>query len=312
MGRVIYIDGPEKAGKTTLIAALKSKLESDGVMVHTRHWGVVKPDDRVYAPALEADLGRGTKGVVIWDRGWASEAVYGSLLNRQRRGATNPWILEWLHGRAVVGNGLRIMYLPMNTKVSLQYRDDTDLPVNPEAEYYEYLNYARRFRYDIFTNNYTDWGLQQTVERIVDTLPEEGEVSPKYITNDLEAPLAPRVILGEARNKNDFKTMAGAWLPFTSAKMCQFVQKYFGDDAFLFSWTNVEDFEHGMVPMRRLRTAGEVFTFGEKAKAFCVANNVRVDSAFSHPAFFSRWNTERGRTELARFEAQYKGAFDIV
>jgi hypothetical protein len=311
MGRVIYVDGPEKAGKTTFIAALKAGLERNGVQVHVRRWGAVKPDDRVYAQPLESDLSRSTVGVTIWDRGWASEAVYGKLLNRQRRGANNPWILEWLHGRAVVGNGLRIIYLPNNTMHSIQFRDDTDLPVDPYSEYYEYLAYARRFKYHIVTNDYDADSLKHNVNAVIDLLPEDSALHPKYFTNDRESLIAPRLIIGEARNKNDFKTMAGAWLPFSSARMCAFVQKYFGDEAFDFAWTNVEDIEHGLVPLRRIKGAAEKFAFGEKAKAFCTANSIALDSAFAHPGYFARWNTERGRTELARFESQYKEAFDL-
>lgn len=312
MGQIILIDGPEKAGKSTLIKELTWQLENTGVLVHHRRWGQVKPDDRVYTPALQQDLGVQTKGVTIWDRGWPSEYVYGNLLHRPRRGSTNPWILEWLHGRALHGRGAKVILLPHKRTATAQHRDDTDLPVDVTAEFVAYDQYAKQFGYISCINDYTEERLRQNATYIVENLPEEEPVNARYATFGILHPRRPyQLIVGEARNPKDFTTMAGAWLPFSSAKMSQFVQKYFGDSAFQFAWSNTEDYERGVLPLSVLRNAAEVYTFGTLAKAFVERHHVEPKASFLHPAFFARWNTERGREALREFEAQYKAAFKL-
>lgn len=312
MGQIIYIDGPEKSGKSTLIKELTWQLENSGVQVHHRRWGQVKPDDRVYSAPLQQDLGVQTKGVTIWDRGWASEYVYGNLLNRPRRGSTNPWILEWLHGRAVHGRGIKAILLPYQRTATAQHRDDTDLPVDVTAEFTAYDQYAKQFGYTSLINDYTEERLRLNAKILVESLPPEEPVNARYATFDILHPRRPyRLIVGEARNPKDFQTMAGAWLPFSSAKMCQFVQKYFGDWAFQFAWSNTEDYERGVLPLSVLRGATEVYTFGKLAEAFVLRNHITPKASFLHPAFFARWNTDRGREALKEFEAQYKAAFKL-
>lgn len=313
MGRVIVIDGPEKSGKSTLIAALKESLERDYLQVTVRHWGQVKPDDRIYAAPLEADFGLSDNNVVIWDRSWASEHVYGKLLGRQRRGATNPWLLEWLHGRAVHGNGLKVMVLPLDMTQNARRRDDTDLPVIPAQEYDAFLSYASLFGWDIYWNSYHENFISETVQLITEkfSMIPRGVLNPRYWTNANYLPKTPRVIIGEARNKTDFRTMGGAWLPFTSAKMCQFVQKYFGNDAFNFAWTNSDDIENGRVPHSKLDSTTGIYTFGTRAHELMAHLHYDVKAAFAHPSYFSRWNTDRGRYALQIFEEKYKEAFKL-
>lgn len=312
MGQLIIIDGPEKSGKSTLIAELTKQLTETGVQVHHRRWSQIKPDDRVYTAPLQQDLDSRTQGITIWDRGWPSEHVYGQLLNRPRRGATNPWILEWLHGRAVEGRGAKVILLPNDQMAPAQHRDSTDLPVNPRDEYSAYYWYATEFRYDVCINDYTQERLQYNVAKIIKSLPEEEPISAQYLTHGNLLPLhSEQLIVGEARNVNDNKTMAGAWLPFSSAKMCKFVQQYFGTKAFRFAWCNAEDFKRGVLPAGVLRNAREVFTFGAEAKNLVDGVGVTPAASFSHPAFFARWNTERGRAALAEFEKKYVAAFNL-
>ena len=312
MGQIILIDGPEKTGKSTLIAELTRQLEGRGVLVHSRRWGQVKPDDRVYTAPLQQDLSRATSGVTIWDRGWPAEHVYGSLLNRPRRGATNPWILEWLHGRAVNGRGAKVILLPSDSTAPAKLRDDTDLPVSVTAEYRAYEQYAKEFSYDVYFNNYTEATVQLNASMIIASLQEEEPVNARYLTLDtLHRSKGYRVIVGEARNPKDFQTMAGAWLPFSSAKMSAFVQKYFSNSAFQFAWCNTEDFSRGVLPLSALHNAAEVYTFGKMAEAFVIQRGATPKAAFLHPAFFARWNTEKGRSALREFETQYKTAFKL-
>lgn len=312
MGQIILIDGPEKTGKSTLIKELNRQLEGTGIPVHNRRWGAVKPDDRVYSAPLQQDLNALTKGITIWDRGWPSEHVYGSLLNRPRRGSTNPWILEWLHGRALHGRGAKVILLPHDVTEPTKYRDDTDLPVNVLIECATYQQYAKEFSYDVYVNDYTEDTAERNASRIIESLPEELPISGKYLSLDASHRFHDyRLIVGEARNPKDFQTMAGAWMPFSSAKMCSFVQKYFSNSAFQFAWCNTEDFQKGVLPLTALNTAAEVFTFGKSADMFVARHNITPKASFMHPAFFARWNTDRGRAALQEFEQQYKQAFGI-
>lgn len=310
MGRVIYIDGPEKSGKSTLIAELENQLKRRGAQVKVRRWGPVKPDDRAYSVPLREDLS--TPGLVtIWDRGWVAEHVYSRLLGRQRRLATNPWLGEWLHGRAVTRRGAKVIVLPLVAAESAVRRDSTDLPVSVSEEISAFQQYAITYGYDMYYNDYnSDW-VQSTASEIYASMPSEDSVSPEFYTMG-NNPVQPRsIIIGEARNKRDSLTMAGAWLPFTSAKMCQFVQRYFGDGAFNFAWTNAEDVANGKVPLAYIQNQARVYTFGESARAYIRDRGIEATASFAHPSYFSRWNTDRGRAALHYFEQQYKQAFDL-
>lgn len=66
---IIVIEGPEKAGKTTLTKFLIAKKPME-----IRHWGPVDPDDRVYTEQLIKDVE--SDNWIIWDRCWPSEHVY--------------------------------------------------------------------------------------------------------------------------------------------------------------------------------------------------------------------------------------------
>lgn len=312
MARIIYIDGPEKAGKSTLIEAIREKIASKGIPVSVRKWGPVKPDDRQFAPPLQEDLNRNTKGYVIWDRGWVSEHVYGTLLNRQRRGASNPWLLEWLHGRAVNGHGTKIILLPYDVTEAMRRHDDTDLPVSAADEARVYQNYARRFGYNVLYNHYTEDSLRRNIRMAIGTVEEHSKIHPRIMSSGTEALRAPRLIVGEERNPNDYKTMPGAWMPFSSAKTTQFVQKYFGDDAMMFSWTNAADIENGLVDNTILQAATAIYTFGNKAYDTVAGRGIIPAGAFAHPGFFTRWNTDRGRKALMTFETEYKKVFSWV
>ena len=104
---IFVFDGPEKAGKSTLIDAFVKQAYPSGKFTLHR-WGPVAPDDRVYAPVLRDDLVV-KRSPAIWDRSWVSEHVYASLLGRDRRLRGDPWLGEWLHGRAVYTDGIGII-----------------------------------------------------------------------------------------------------------------------------------------------------------------------------------------------------------
>lgn len=156
---IIMFDGPEKAGKSTIIGMVKSKVGLDKV----RPWGVV-PSDDVYREPLIADA-QANKWIA-WDRGWASEHVYGKLLGRDRRLVSDPWLGEWLYGRIAAAAGVKIMLLPKRVEDSASRRDQTDLPVDPTAECHAFEDYAIRFGWHILYNEYTERSDEVNVNKI--------------------------------------------------------------------------------------------------------------------------------------------------
>lgn len=157
---MIYIfDGPEKAGKTTLIKNLKKSIECQTPerKVHVVKWGKISPDDRVYSNPINQALIQMTedKNVdFIWDRSWASEAVYGYALGRDRRLSDNWRLGEFLHSRPVSTNGLLFMVLPVHKQSLVDRRDETDLPIDPHVEFNYFKTYAETFHWKILRNNY--------------------------------------------------------------------------------------------------------------------------------------------------------------
>lgn len=146
---LIVIDGPEKAGKTTLVTALASDLRRLGHLVTVHKQGPWEPNDAFIAPRVKSHAHDSV--IHIWDRAWASEEVYATLLNRRRRANGNPFLMEWLHGRATPH---KFILLPTDIEYNARLRDDTDLPVNPGAEYSEFAKY-RDYGYKILYNSYT-------------------------------------------------------------------------------------------------------------------------------------------------------------
>ena len=130
MGQIIIIDGPEKAGKTTIINQLKSRL---GWKVRKQS-GPAKPNWITYLVDLAEDFS--ADGVTVWDRSWASEFVYRSLENGN---PPQAWAMEFILGRLPAA---KIMVLGPGADVTTKLRDDTDIQVSPWAEHELFALYA--------------------------------------------------------------------------------------------------------------------------------------------------------------------------
>jgi hypothetical protein len=231
---IIVIDGPEKAGKSTLIELLRKEL----LRTHVRPWGPVDPDDRVYLQPLIADT-TDTHRIGIWDRSWASEHVYAKLLNRDRRLKDDPFLGEWFYGRAAQAVGLRIMLIPEDPNELIRRRDNTDLGVNPIVERNAFIEYAKTFGWTILYNQYTPERDKENVYRIVTKL---GYIANRMVVPPQYAgpPTAKIVFVGESRNEGSKNALAGAWLPFTSPLTTQ-LGRDCGKSAFEYGWTNIDD-----------------------------------------------------------------------
>jgi hypothetical protein len=137
---LIVIDGPEKVGKTTFIKGhLLPYLHSNPFVgkVHYVKQNQWHPDDSVVSE-MEREHTESTD-LYVWDRGWASEYVYATGLNRQRRANDGAFMMAWLHGRCTP---FQYILLPPQVEILFDRRDDTDLPIDPRLETKLFHRYA--------------------------------------------------------------------------------------------------------------------------------------------------------------------------
>lgn len=228
---LVIIDGPEKAGKTTLIAELVSHLRRTGREAESIHWGRMDSDDRIYSPYVFNHVI--TNKIWVWDRGWPSEHVYGVLLDRPRRMRDNPWIGEWLHGRAAQTNGVRIILTGPNPEEMAKLRDDSDHIVAPAQEQELYRWYGEAFKWHVLSNQHTKTNLNEQVQKI-DAL---------ILANKQVATLSASRWCGPAGSKVGFFSarlaempIPGGWLPFTLEQQSLWVQHTLGISAFDCQW----------------------------------------------------------------------------
>jgi hypothetical protein len=287
-----YIDGPEKAGKTTIVNILRERY---GATV--RHWGPIAPDDRVYAEPLLEDSQ--SDAFTVWDRGWASEHVYGALMGRtDRRLRDDPWLGEWLYGRAFQTIGTRFILLGPNALAVASLREGTDLPVDPAAERAAYAEYGRRFGYTVMPNQHTTesaegvaWLIYQSASIAAGLASANHGLRPPAYAGP---PNARVVFVGERPGPGKV-TFPGHGLPFTSRMTIQMARDL-GDFALECGWTNTSS-----CPPQALRTAGLLVACGKEAEMW-VTHNVagrrvlRVD----HPAYIYRFGKQVDRLTAHR------------
>ena len=166
MALIVVIDGAEKVGKTTTISKVKRWLEIRGISVGMRHWSQSKVDDREYSPALLIDANSTEYDVVLWDRSWASEYVYGVLLRRDKRMRFNSSLGEFLHGRIAMFSGVRFLLTTNNLKRLAKLRTDDDLKVDPINEAMLYEVYAETHKWIKLFNDYSLEGMDYNVALI--------------------------------------------------------------------------------------------------------------------------------------------------
>lgn len=157
---LIYVDGPEKAGKTTLVGAAAEGFAEN------RH-EVVKQTGRDTAGGmgyLKQFLSHiDSDNIYLWDRGWVSEVVYGKLLDDGRPFAEDPFLCEWMYGRPLIGRGGRFVLTPYDPEILFDLRDGSDLPVNPIREHELYESHGDDYGYQVLVNDYDPDSLTRNI-----------------------------------------------------------------------------------------------------------------------------------------------------
>lgn len=275
---IIVIDGPEKAGKSTLATILEKQ---HGALV--RHWGPVKSEED-FRHHLFVDCQ--ADHLTVWDRSWASESVYSQLLNRGRRLGADPWYGEWIFGRAVNTVGTRAMILGPDVTTLRANRDDTDLPVDPWEEREAFLQYGIDFNVPFYVNEHTIGYAEGLAAELAKRAWHRWARRPVHAgfreyTGLVDKP--PVLILGEARSGHPER------LPFTSAYTTRLARSL-GNNALRCAWTNVH-----AEPVHSIISAEQVVACGKVAEQY--ANDLRGGvgvTAIPHPAWMYRWGSVKG------------------
>ena len=303
---MITISGPEKAGKTTLMAEIARQLRPqddnpiDHPEVFMRHWGPVQSDTE-FLDGLKADIEKVSRGEwVIWDRSWICDHAYSYLLDRDRRFGNDPWLAQWLYGRAVDAVGVQAILVSHRSAEAAARRDDTDLPVDPELERMAYIKYANRFDLTVLVNFYTAQSVAYNAARIIDIARQR---APQTLLPPAYAGLreATIVVVGDIRNERS--RMEGSWLPFTSPYTMRLAKVVEGA-AHLIGWTNAGEIAPGII----YRPGRYYVACGARAATW-VRSYVAADEAhvcdIIHPASLYRWGSMRDRivVEEGRLQA---------
>lgn len=236
MAKLLVVDGPEKAGKSTLISCVVSECAKRKLRCKVEHWQPV-PNSFYYIPFIDQVFeNKPDDFLVIWDRSWVSEYVYSRYFRRdplQHPFGQDPWLGEWSFGRALDTYGLKLILLGPSAEALQSKRDESDLkiPVAVEREYFK--NYGARFYWHTTENPHNAEAADFAAEIIVDYIKTmRSPVKPPYYAGPVNSKV---VFLGEAKNRNAIHS----WLPFSS-RYTTLLGREFGDDALRYGWTNVE------------------------------------------------------------------------
>jgi hypothetical protein len=284
---LIAIDGPEKAGKTTFVNELRDRF---GYRV--RKWN--KPEDvslgwadRHHAAALRRDIEDVQDGYgVVWDRSWASEWVYGTLMNEGRPISDDPWLGEWWFGRAVQALGVRMILLGPGGEEQFGIRTPDDQPVDPTTERELFRAYGNRFGWAVFENQHS----AASHEQLLRFLEAAGKFKPRDPARWAGPKFSDVVVLGEARSKQVADDWL-SWMPFGSRYTTRFARQL-GDDALRVSWTNVE-------AEPALESVRLVVACGKKALRYAegAAGVTTQLHHVPHPSWLYRWAAAREKIE---------------
>lgn len=279
---LIIIDGPEKAGKTTLIRHLVNSTPN----VVIRKWEPVI-SDREYLYALQEDISTNLTGITIWDRSWASEHVYCNLLNREGRLKTDPWFGEWVYGRISQAVGVRIMLLGPSSEDLQVLRTLDDHIVNVRDERYYFGKYGHVFNWLTYSNNHNMQSLELVSSAIMTRLKianrwfAQFNIKPPFYAGP---PYPDVLVLGEPPVNGSASSHQDSWVPFGSR-----LTTAFGRDLHVqglsYGWSNI-----GHCPIELINATQVVLACGKKVQKY-VNTYARANHVIEvpHPAWLYRF-----------------------
>lgn len=152
---LLLIDGPEAAGKTTLVESVRSAWSPTNQ--HVRNWGPVSSWQEYIAPLTEDVhwLRDRPEYLIIWDRCWAAEWVYNLLLpNRQDRPFSTS-DASWLEDLADTPATVKVILtatvpeLVLRRRLRVRQGGKPDLPVDPASELRSFEEYGKAYRWKV-------------------------------------------------------------------------------------------------------------------------------------------------------------------
>lgn len=277
---IVLITGPEKTGKTT--AALELVKRSRELQLHAVYATLrryEKLDPSVYTDLVK--LGCRTDTLVVMDRGWPDEFVYGNLLNRPQA-FDNSWA-EWCLGSVVRMVGGLYVFCPPHRLAEL---DDTDLQVHYAAESAVFRAYGEKWGYEIVDSSHGDpLGpiLANVKARRWHMETSKGMFPPYYV-----GPVWPKVVfIGQERNENTKEPMA--WAPMTTYPTFRRVSTRYHEFYNHLGRTNARDLKDKDICAAVL-AADVVVAMGKKAQAAVAEIGYRGHLIETyHPSAVFRW-----------------------
>lgn len=277
---IVLIIGGEKVGKTTL--ALELINRSRGLNVHTVYATLRRPqplDPNAYLDLLKVGCRADT--LVVMDRGWPDEAVYGQLLNRPIETVSEAWA-EWCLGDVMRSVGTGIVLAPNDRREAL---DDTDIQLDYQAERDAFIQYGVRWGYP----SLTDWhveALADSILHVIEAIQERTRGFPSRVPPEYVGPGLPRVLLvGESRNER-VNTKMG-WAAMTS----RFFQPLVDVVPRGTARTNADRLLDPQL-LDSVRHAEKVVALGRVAHERLVQLGRTDAVALQHPSYVFRWKKD--------------------
>lgn len=292
---IVVLDGPEKAGKSTLA---KKLVELSPWRARVRRWGPVEGKDRLYLYALQEDSTK-VDELVVWDRSFASEAVYCNILPREGRLGEDPFAGEWDYGRLLQSMGARRMVLGPNVETLRRLRDGTDHKVCPATERRMFFRYSQTYRWKYVINAHTDAAVTKIAEEVLGevrgvlgNVEKFGTYPPLYA-----GPQDPRVlVLGEPKLRRGSRRR-DSWAPFGS-RLTRQLGYELGVEALRYGWSNI-----GWCDPSFIRKVPIIVACGRNVEDWLLAN-VFNPSEYSkqviptyHPAWLFRYGEGLAKCE---------------
>lgn len=289
---LIVIDGPEKAGKSTLIEHMRDATRVDVVRKFT---DAAQPDDRVYGAQLEADMVLVRSGcTVVWDQGWLGEVVYGELLGQDRRIAGDWFQGEWLYGRAVDACGVKAVLLGPSVEALACNGDDTDFEVSLRGERELFMKYGKLGGWRVVANQHEEGMSKSLALELVGLAGQRVNVDllPPVVAGPIHS---STIVVGDRPSSR-----GGSWMPFTSRLTTKLAlrMKELGGEPLNLLWANSNSF-----PPQYLGTFETVITCGDRAHRWATLHGKVLSQStryvtIPHPAWLFRFVTEK--TEQAK------------